>query len=376
MTRHDIEQARFSLLTELLLGRFEEFCDELKVPIYRCGRIYFGPCPIHGGDNPGALNVYSEGEVPGKWCCYTRGCESVFKKTLPGWVRGVLSAQRLGWEPGCPDRVFPFPATLDYCCAFLGLRWRDLQVDSAEVAKERLARLVSSWGEVALQSVHQGLSPHEIRQKLVIPSPYFLTRGYSAEVLSRFDVGDCLSEGKRFSGRAVVPVYQKDLAVGYTARSVHPECPSCQLHHPLNSPCPLSFSDKVKYAKWLHQIASAHYLYNGDVLGKVRGGDLILVEGPGCLWRLVEAGLENVCATFGAKLTDPQQVLIEGAGVRNVWVAYDADQAGERGFEEMQRRLGRLCKVRRLSSPRHDWGEVPVELVRESLVREGFPWPS
>ena len=41
--------------------------------LHRAGGDLRGACPLHGGDNPTAFSVYSEGGVQ-KWKCFTRDC--------------------------------------------------------------------------------------------------------------------------------------------------------------------------------------------------------------------------------------------------------------------------------------------------------------
>ena len=40
-------------------------------------------CPIHGGDNSGAINLYVQGDTyRGNWKCRTHGCEKIFKGSI------------------------------------------------------------------------------------------------------------------------------------------------------------------------------------------------------------------------------------------------------------------------------------------------------
>ncbi len=350
------------------MGRFEDLTAELGVALQFSSRMYWGCCPVHGGDNPSAFNLYRDGEVPGKWICWTRGCEKIFRKTALGFVRGVLTARRFGPDSG---KLVPFRDAVEFSCGFLGVPWRGLHVDADEVARQRLRALVGGWSSPDGREIApDGPARAEVRSRLDIPSPYFLSRGFSPEVLDRFDVGD---EG----GRAFVPVYSAGRGfpscVGFTSRSLFDACPACGYFHG-PSPCPSSPQDRFHAAKWRHDFASGHHLYacGGQIPQTIRGGDVLLVEGPACLWRLVESGMENAVATFGAKLTDPQQALVEMAGPRRVLVGFDRDEAGEAGFAEVARAMGRLCKVVRVRPPGHDWAASAAGEIRDFLVREGL----
>src|SRR5579885_1810567 len=114
------DQGKLRAVSDALCLRLEELFDELGVRLRRSGNTWSGPCPVHGGDNQGALNLYEDGHsVAGYWRCYTHGCHNVFRPTALGFVRGVLSNQRLGWAKE-GDAVAPWRDVVDYCCVFLG----------------------------------------------------------------------------------------------------------------------------------------------------------------------------------------------------------------------------------------------------------------
>lgn len=370
--QNETQQARLSLLTELLLGRFEELQDCLGFELSADSRSYYGCCPIHGGDNTSGLTIYRDGDIPGKWMCFTQKCELVFRKTLLGFLRGVLSAQKCGWKQS-GDKTYGFQDTINFACDFLGVRWRDVTVDMSQLSQKRLQGLVSGWGSPSLQSAADGWSRDELLNRLIFPAHFFLDRKYSPQTLERFDVGLCMDQSdKVLFERAVVPVYDGRCVVGVTARSTHPQCQKCQLWHSPLSLCPSPDYARF-YSKWRHSPQGfhiGHYLYNAR--DGLKDKKVIIVEGPGCVWRLVDSGCEAVVATFGSKLTDPQQTLLEVAGIREVYCGYDNDEAGERGFMEMQKSLGRVCRVKRLNPPAHDFGSCESSDLREFLVKVGF----
>lgn len=358
-----MEQARLTLLTELLLGRFEELCDQLGISFLSSPRSYSGCCPIHGGDNVNGLTIYREGDFPGKWICFTGKCEYVFKRTLVGFLRGVLSAQKLGWHPGSSN-LYSFKDTIAYGCDFLGIKWSDVHVDNSQVQKRRVQNIVSGWGGQEKGDGGHLLSKEDFRSRLQFPQ-YFIDRGYSKEVLDKFSVGLCMDPTKPLFERVVVPIFDNGMVAGMTARSIHEQCPKCSRWHSPLSLCPVTPEQVRDTCKWrnspLH-FHCGHYLYNLESVDKHK--PVIVVEGPGCVWRLVEAGLGNVVATLGSKVTDPQQALLEMRGIREIWCAYDNDEAGALGFQQMQKSLGRVCRVKRLMPPAHDFGACSVSEIR------------
>lgn len=359
--QNPLEQARYGLLTELLLSRFEEFADFLGIELLVNQHSFFGPCPIHGGDKATALNIYRGGDVPGKWACYTRGCERTFKKSLLGFVRGVLSAQRVGWVPGS-ERVYGWRETLDVCCEFLGVAWADLRVDANCVRHDRLNATVQSWCRHDCRLVRPVCSRESLAS--LAESRYFASRGFSPSVLRHFSVGDCLAPGRPMTNRAVVPIFWREEVVGLTGRSFYDCCPLCGRWH-LPGDCP---SQKVGlHPKWLHWppgLCTGHLLYNADAA--LPHDSVLLVEGPGCVWKLAEAGVLAV-ATFGANVSDAQQILLETAGCRVAYCGFDNDEAGEAGFRRAQEDMRRVCSVVRVCPPAHDWAESPLGEIRGAV---------
>lgn len=84
--------------------------------------------------------------------------------------------------------------------------------------------------------------------------------------------------------------------------------------------------------KWSHQgFESKHFLYNYDncikYISENNIDEIILVEGIFDVWNFYEQGIYNVVATFGAHLTDEQEMLLLKHCTTLV-LAYDNDNAG------------------------------------------------
>jgi 5S rRNA maturation endonuclease (ribonuclease M5) len=366
---------RLSVLQRLLSFRIDDLLRELGVDGYKTRKLFIGCCPVHGGDNPSALNLYLDGEVaPGLWRCNTRKCHDHFKRSLLGFVRGVLSRRHHAWSrPG--DKLYGWKETIDWCCRFLECDYLKLEINREELEKRRFAEGVSSITRNPDHNRHPGWSRQEVRKTLQIPSSYYLQRGYSAEVLNRYDVGDYLHPNRPLYGRAVVPVYEQShlSAVGFTGRSLYEQCPNCSRWHSPDSPCPTR-QDRVRWgqsSKWYnHNLNKDGYLYNYWFAHKsIRElGSAIIVEGPGDVWRLVEAGLTNVVGLFGSDLSDEQQVWLEMSGALNLIILTDNDIAGMEAKAMLQKRL---CRSFRLHFPRltsKDVGEMPVERIQSDLM--------
>jgi hypothetical protein len=362
--------AKLEALKENLLVRLEDLLAALGTDLRDRGKGFQGPCPVHGGNNQGGCFLYRDGHTePGCWKCFTKGCQEHFKKTLLGFVQGVLSRQRLGWS-GKGDKVVPFRDVIDFCCAFLGVAFADVKADMDGLNLRRAAR--------GLETVYRRPSTPapkctrlQARSLLEIPAAYYRQRGFSAEVLDRYDVGYCAQPGREMSGRVVVPIYDDDYrgVLGASGRSPFEKCPRCGCHH--DGLCPVGEA-RAKASKWIHSkdFARDECLYN---LWFARApiaasGVAVLVEGPGDIWRLAEGGIDNGLALLGAGLADGQQVKLEGLKARTLLVLTDADPAGRQAAAGLEQRLARHWKVLTPAPPAKDLGEMTPRAVRDFVT--------
>ncbi len=362
------DQARLSTISMLLCNKLDSLFEELGVGLARTSKMFYGPCPVHGGTNAQAFNLYHGGDVPGKWVCRTKHCEQTFKKTIIGFVRGMLSRDA-GWNHpkdgvmGRESKAVSFHAAVDWCCKFLGTRLEDIRVNHGELEKHDFVSTVSTiLGRP--EKAQAKLTRADVRGRLQMPSSYFVKRGWLPETLNRYDVGLCTDASKPFFNRVVVPIYDEDyrFCVGFTARSIHERCAKCGLWHAPCSACPVA--ELQKYSKWTNSkgYSRESHLYNYWFAKKHIGKDglAVLVEGPGDLWRLVEAGIEHGVAMCGSSLSDQQQIILEKSGAMTLIVLTNADEAGRKCAETIKRDLQRSYRiiVPELPDGKNDLGEI------------------
>lgn len=152
------------------------------------------------------------------------------------------------------------------------------------------------------------------------------------------------------AGRVVVPVYDNDgkFMVGCSGRVID------------------NIEPKWKHS---HNFSTANFLYNfwraKNSIKKTRTA--ILVEGPGDVWRLEEAGFDNSLALFGCQLHDPQQVMLEKSGAMNLVVLLDNDEAGTLGEKNIKKTLSRSYNLFFPNFFAKDVGELSTEQVKEIL---------
>lgn len=313
----------------LKTNRLEELLGDLGCQLNQRGSYggaaYEGPCPVHGGHGPRNFHVGINGEsLPVWWRCWSHHCDATYKRTLLGLVRGVLSFQR-----GRPEPVNAMEA-VKFLRKFVG---DDLDSKAVYNPTEKVALPTPI---VPAKSV--SWPKESIRSRLDIPSPYFVERGFSPIVLDSMSVGysrkwDC----------SVVPYFDDsgNTCIGYQTRTHSPKCERCRGYHERNDTC------ERAQPKWKVSpgFAKQRYLYNFDaVLRADAKTPILLVEGPGDLWRAAEAGILAV-SCLGSDLTGGQATKLIG---RRVFVMFDNDIAGTKGTVQACSRLAE-CGV--FSSP-------------------------
>ena len=335
------------------LENIEELLELLGVEYESGHRRMDGSCPVHGGDNPTALNLYLTGHTrAGHWVCNTHHCEKFFKPTLIGFVRGVLSHNRYEWtETG--DKHITFPDTIKYLLSFIKKDYSDINTDYQSIEKRRFESKINSvFSGNKKDSKGRFVKREQVIGSLQIPSEYYIDRGYSSSILKEYDVGLCTRTGAPMYNRVVVPIYDQDhkYMVGCTARSTANE----------QSP------------KWLHSkgFDADSYLYNywkaKDYIKE--SGTAILVEGPGDVWKLEENGIHNSVAMFGTYLSESQKDLLDILGTMTLVVLTDNDEAGKMGAESI---FHQCSKTYRIYLPKHsnfnDIGDMDRDAITSDI---------
>lgn len=371
MPQKTYTQDELFLLSQKLGARLDDIIKQFDLDLTKMGKMWVGTCPIHGGDNSSAFNIYHTG-IAGNWYCRTHQCEKTFKPTTIGLIRGLLSHQN-GWTSlKDKNKITGFAETLDFIEKFLGNEI--IKIDKVESEKRRFSQTF----KLHERNGHTKFSRSYIRMKLKIPANYYLDRGYTKEILDKYDVGLCDDPTKPFYNRVVIPVYDDDYSciVGYTARSIFKCCTNCGCYHDNSINCPKQ-ENKWKSAKWLNNkdFHREDYLFNYWFAKKEieRTGIIIFTESPGNVLRLVESGINNVVGIFGTTLTDSQKFIVDCSGAHAIFYVGDNDEAGEKSVKEITEKCRKLYYVDNFkwkeSSLNNygDIGDVPTDLVTKEL---------
>lgn len=370
---HSHDQRKLKILSDRVCDEIESLLAFFGIEYKMYAKMITMSCPIHGGDNASAINLYPEGDrYRGNWKCRTHHCEEMFKSSIIGFIRGVLSHQEHGWQKD-GDEMVTFDDALKFAQGFVNQNIDDIKIDKKTIEKSNFVNAINYINSNKEKNVSNFIDRTKVQKSLLIPSPYFLNRGYSESVLKRYDVGDCVAEAKEMSGRAVVPVYDiyhKNM-IGCTGRSVHEKCSNCKSFHDFNKQCP-SDNELWLMSKWRHSkdFKTQEHLYNywfaKDYISK--SGIAILVESPGNVWRLEEAGIHNSLAIFGSSLSDRQKMLLDISGALSLITIMDNDDAGRKATETIKKKCNKTYNIRTIEISYEDIGSMSVNQVQEIIL--------
>lgn len=289
--------------------------------MFRCA------CPIHDGDNPTSLCIYKES---GAWRCFTGGCHEKYGANTLGLIRGLLSK----------DREASVNEAINFIEDMIGgkLEFSDTTPMNYHLLyKDK----VNNQSKVTRQA---------IRKRLEIPAEYFINRGFSNNVLDKYDVGLCKNKKSQFYNRCVVPIYDISYnnVIGYSGRDI---------------------TERSK-VKWLHShFPRESTLYNSwfakDIIKQEN--TCILVESPGNIWRLEEAGIHMGLAMFGTELSFNQMRLLSQLSVLNLVLLLDNDQAGKNATARIVKKLKGLYNIIIPEIKYGDVAECPIDYLKENL---------
>ena len=362
------DQNKIKIVCDKLCDRIEDLLEHFNLEYKINNKFITMSCPIHGGDNHGALNLYYTGDYyRGNWKCRTHHCEEVFKSSIIGFIRGVLSNRDHNWskdgDPGCS-----FNEALNYGMNFLNLSPKDIKVNNKDKDKNAFVNNVKIFSNKNSIQTNR-ITRSNIRQNLQTPSNYFLKRNFSKEILDKYDVGDCCNHNKEMFNRAVVPVYDIDhkYMVGCTGRSFFDKCSHCSGYHSGNCP---NKDDLSRYSKWKHNFGFKtqehvyNYLYAKKYIAST--GTVILVESPGNVWRLEENHIHNSVALFGANLTDRQKTILDISGAMSIISIMDNDEAGQKAAKLIYDKCHKTYNVKNILLSKNDIADMsPEEIYQE-----------
>ncbi len=107
-------QQQIKVICDNVCDNIEAMLDYFELEYKQTSRMISMACPIHGGDNGSALNIYPTGEdYRGNWVCRSHGCQKIFQPSIIGFIRGVLSANNNEWKQD-GDTMYGFNETIEF----------------------------------------------------------------------------------------------------------------------------------------------------------------------------------------------------------------------------------------------------------------------
>ena len=293
------------------MEQIPKLLDRLHIDYTFSKNRYFFSCPVHGGDNPTGCTIFSDDNLC--WKCWTGGCHDQYGSGIFGFVRGALTK--------LANKNISYGQVVE----FLGSEYCSIKEDRAELADpyRETHRILNEFCKEPNRNYPFSIDRQWAIKNLSIPSMYFMERGFSEEILIKFDAGDC-SEGY-MDGRAVTPVYNECYQfVGSGGRLIEEESEG---------------------PKWLYDsiLEKGQHLYGLNLSRQyiVDSGVAIVVEGQGNVWRLWEAGYPNCVGLMGSAFTDSQLILLEKSGCTTIVIMTDKDDAGQKCCKKIQEICGR-----------------------------------
>lgn len=357
------DQTKLHILSQKVMDKFENLLDLLDINLKYSRKMYYGCCPVHGGDKYNALNIFHTGNTyRGNWKCHTLQCEKYFKPTVLGFIRGILSHQKYNWK-GPSDKSISFNETIKFVLNFLDEDYSAIQINQKEIERNKF---VKTTDILNVKNKQGHITRKQIRNALSIPASYYLNRGYSKQILDEYDVGLCNNPKKQMFNRVVVPIYDDNYKymIGCTGRSVFEKCPQCHSWHNPTLEC-------NKVSKWKHSdgFEGTNYLYNYWKAKKHIANNriAIVVESPGNVWRLEESGINNSVGLFGTALSVGQKVLLDSSGALSLILLMDNDDAGQRAIQAIKEQCNNTYYIHTLNFQCNDVGEMSIEQINNEL---------
>lgn len=351
----EYSQEQLNDLNFKLKEKIDDVIKLIKIEnAYSNEKCIMAKCPIHDGDNRKSLYINKQF---GTWKCWTGQCHKTHKSSLIGLVRGYLNK----------DKYTSFFQTIKFCEDFLGNPIGKLELTDEERELSDYNRLVAD-GQRPVPAYEIPID--KMRELYVEPSKYYLKRGFTKEILDKYCIQDCNTPGKYFNKRAVIPVIDDGLVIGFTGRSIYEKCDDCGYYHSGVNLCPNEDIRHI-YSKWRHseKFYKENYLFNYHFAKEYISSttQAILVESPNNVLRLEEAGIHNSVCIFGCYLSNYQKYLLDLAGCLNLIVILDNDKAGLGGQKSILDLCGLTHNICFLTPKTNDIAEMSVSEIKEFL---------
>lgn len=334
--------------TKLLLNsNIEQILTKLDINYEVFGDNIYSICPVHeSSDNPRA---FSFSKKRGIWKCWTRDCQHQYKNDVFGLIRGAL-CNKAGSDISFSQVIRwikdEFNISLDKVTT---TQEPNDHEDDDEMSFDQLISYMKD--DIQFPDPKKV----EIHSSIIIPSPYFLNRGFKKKTLIHFEVGDCIDKSSKFYERAIIPIHDDTglKTIGHICRATKEyKIPKFLIY-------PQGF-DKRYYFYNIHR-ALPHIKTTNSVF---------IVEGQGDVWKMHEAGIHNVIGIFGRTLSKEQEKRLQQLPLTHIIILTDNDQAGRESKIHLQRQLGRFYRLTFPKLSHKDIGDMSTKQIQKNILSQ------
>lgn len=320
------------------LSRVEDILDRLNIDWVPSSKERINIiCPVHQSTDFASSCIYLSN---GNYKCWSRGCDTEIGGNFIHLIKWSLSQGKetlVSWED-----VYDF---------------------------------INEGGVAPVREVKEFV-PEEITYmdpnnypRVIIPSQYYIGRGFSAASLKKFEIG--MGEKFPWNTKSVVPIKSEDgRLMGFSARSIYDKCDKCKFHHSRYEQCISKDHPYASmYRKWYHSsgLKKTYTLYGIENVGTT--DKIAIVEGPSCVWRLDQFDIPAV-AVLGKSFSQRQSAILKSRGVTRIFLLTDEDEPGKEFRAKFIEEWHNVYQIYVTTLPKKDVSEMSDEQIKNTIVKK------
>ena len=292
------------------------------------GNRLVGCCPVphdEGRTPNDNMQAFSWDFTRQMWQCFSNRCHDTHGSDVFALIRCV---KRIGFKEALQWILDVVEKDIDEV----------KELDSAEA--QRLEQVIRRRSQLVR---HKRMEDDLMRH--LTPSNYFKARGFSDETIKEFGCWGEWHRPKTYGeNRAIVPIYDpmEGYLIAFTCRLLDDsliETWRPKWCHALNFADIRKKSSERTDEERFHASSVLFNLHRAkEHMGESK--TVIVVEGPGDVMRMWEAGLKNTVAVLGTGFSKHHRTLLHKVGCRRVVCVLDSDEAGQKARKTMEK----MCK--------------------------------
>lgn len=332
------------------------------------------PCIIHDGDNKTAFSYNTEYKM---WHCFTNKCHKEHGSSIFDLVKAILSKKQ--------NRPVFFKEAAIWLANLLKIpvQQSNIEIDENSLIISKIIKETkfkkSIKDKIIQNNKKEKFTPVPIKtiNGKIEPSKYFLDKGFSKEILKKYNVGFCDDPRKPMFLRSYFPVLNEagSHVIGVTGRIIYEKCKICGSFHDISKNiCPTDDGSIHSYPKWLHYGFSTNSVFFNSWFAKdyiKQNKTAILMEGPkDVVWAEMN-GIHNSLAIFGLNVFPYHIKQLLEMGCTTVLICLDNDERGQEAAEDLNNKLGmyfKLINIKFLFKEGDDIADCSIEHLQKIII--------